>query len=69
MRYVIDPEERTIAVIEVGSAADLVRANLFVEKFKEKFGRFTVTTSYKPVEVAFKPAKFPDERMDKGPQA
>ena len=69
MRYVIDFEERTIAVIEAKGAADIVRANLFVDDFKRKFGRFTVTVSYIPIEVSFKPAKFPDPKMDKGPQA
>ncbi len=69
MRYVIDPEERNITVIGARSAADIVRANLFVDDFKKKFGRFTVSVNYKPSEVAFKPAKFPDPNMDKGPQA
>ena len=65
MRYLVDTEAKVIRALTVHTVEDLLRLRVIVAKMKG----YTLELSYEPSEVAFKPAKFPDQKMDKGPQA
>jgi hypothetical protein len=65
MRYLVDTEAKVIRALTVHTVEDLLRLRVIVAKMKG----YTLELSYEPSEVAFKPAKFPDPNMDKGPQA
>jgi hypothetical protein len=65
MRYLVDTEAKVIRALTVHTVEDLLRLRVIVAKMKG----YTLELAYEPAEVAFKPAKFPDPKMDKGPQA
>lgn len=61
----MDTEAKVIRALTVHTVEDLLRLRVIVAKMKG----YTLELAYEPAEVSFKPAKFPDPKMDKGPQA